>query len=434
MKLFERELILPVPSSELSWLAYLGASIEKITSPEDQPIRFVITGKKKGSFQCEVGILSADTDESRPIVPNLFQFRRRDIETTENFNVVLLVPTGIGAKIGGDAGDAAPIARMVGAMCDTLITHPNVVNASDINELPSNGLYVEGSILTRMLMGTVGLQKTRTNRVLLVIDEHDDRFFSDSAINSASAARASLGLECTVVKMDPRICMETSYSTSGRAIGEVHKFERLVGVLDNYKDTFDAVAVSSLIHVPKKLQLNYFAEDMVNPWGGVEALLSHAISLIYEIPSAHSPMMVSREMLNSELGIVVPPKAAEAVSLTFLHCILKGLHTSPRIITTLGAVTHPNVFSVEDVSCLIIPDGCVGLPILAAVEQGIPVIAVKENSNNMKNNLLDLPFKPGKLLFAENYLEAIGIMGALKAGVSPQTARRPLHNTAVASN
>jgi hypothetical protein len=37
----------------------------------------------------------------------------------------------------------------------------------------------------------------------------------------------------------------------------------------------------------------------------------------------------------------------------------------------------------------------VGLPALAAIEQGIPVIAVKENKNRMKNNLEELPFAPG---------------------------------------
>ena len=45
---------------------------------------------------------------------------------------------------------------------------------------------------------------------------------------------------------------------------------------------------------------------------------------------------------------------------------------------------------------LVIPDGCVGLPRLAALEQGIPVIAVRENSNRMRNELGKLPFGPGK--------------------------------------
>ena len=78
----------------------------------------------------------------------------------------MLVPTGIGAAIGGHAGDATPVARLLASICDRLVTHPNVVNASDINELPENGLYVEGSVISRLLMGTAGLQPVRSNRVL----------------------------------------------------------------------------------------------------------------------------------------------------------------------------------------------------------------------------------------------------------------------------
>jgi hypothetical protein len=73
----------------------------------------------------------------------------------------------------------------------------------------------------------------------------------------------------------------------------------------------------------------------------------------------------------------------------------------------------------------------VGLPTLAALEQGIPVIAVRENHNRMKNDLEKLPFKPGKLFIVENYLEAVGIMTSLKAGVNPSTIRRPLAYTKV---
>jgi hypothetical protein len=81
----------------------------------------------------------------------------------------------------------------------------------------------------------------------------------------------------------------------------------------------------------------------------------------------------------------------------------------------------------------VIPDGCVGLPTLAALEQGIPIIAVKENKSRMKNDLKALPFRPGKLFFAENYLEAVGIMASLKAGVSLTSVRRPLSPTKVST-
>lgn len=134
---------------------------------------------------------------------------------------------------------------------------------------------------------------------------------------------------------------------------------------------------------------------------------------------------------NALFGIVDPRMSPEAVSSCFLHCVLKGLYKSPRIITDKILFTHPGVLTAADVSCLVMPDGCVGLPTLAALEQGIPVIAVRENRNRMKNNLQQLPFVAGKLFIVENYLEAAGVMTALKAGVAVSTVRRPLAATKV---
>jgi hypothetical protein len=68
----------------------------------------------------------------------------------------------------------------------------------------------------------------------------------------------------------------------------------------------------------------------------------------------------------------------------------------------------------------------VGLPTLAAVEQGIPVIAVRGNTNLMRNDLRSLPFKHGQLHYAANYYEAAGIMAGIKAGVAPATLARPM--------
>ncbi len=92
---------------------------------------------------------------------------------------------------------------------------------------------------------------------------------------------------------------------------------------------------------------------------------------------------------------------------------------------------HPGLLTASDVSCLVIPYGCVGLPTLAALEQGIPVIAVQENRNRMKNRLEELPFSSGQLIIVDNYLEAAGVMSAMKAGVTPESVRRPLSRTAV---
>lgn len=432
MFLYEKETFIPSVKNHERLLEYVSESVLEQLPVGEIPIRFVITRTDDKGYYCELGILSNIDSSQTPSSRSIFDFNKRNFENVDQFNAVLLVPTGIGAEIGGHSGDAGPVARLLAAACDNLITHPNVVNASDINELPENGLYVEGSVITRLLMGTIALQKVRSNRVMLVIDKHEDKFFHEAAVNAVSAARATLGCDCpVVVKMDDKILMRSLYSRSGRAVGRIDYFEHLCEILREYRSEYDAVALSSVIKVPLNFHRDYYLEDMVNPWGGVEAMLTHTISLLFNIPSAHSPMLESKEILDLDLGLVDPRKAAEIVSVTFLHSVLKGLHRSPKIVSNPSILGHPGVLSVADISCIVIPDGCVGLPTLAALEQGIPVIVVKENKNRMQNKLEELPFAPGKLFVVDNYLEAVGVMNAIKAGVAPASVRRPLSHTVV---
>jgi len=398
------------------------------------PLRFVVTKMDNERYHCETGVL----DPSSPLADrhdeSIFRLRKRKGENTTNFNAVFVVPTGIGSEIGGHAGDAGPVAKMLAAVCDTLVIHPNVVNASDINEMTDNMLYVEGSVLSRLLMGTVGLQKVRSNKVLMVIDNHKLDIFVNAAINSVNAARATYGLNCTeVIKLEPSIKMSAVYSESGRAVGKIDGIEALFQLLDEYKGQYDAVALSSVIKVPKHYHMDYFLSEgeMLNPWGGVEAMLTHTISHYYNIPSAHSPMFELEEIANMDPGIVDARMAAEAVSLTFLQCILKGLQKSPRIITDPNAMLESNTLSAEDISCLVIPDGAVGLPTLAALEQGITVIAVRDKKNILENDLTILPWKHGQLHIVNNYLEAAGVLAAIKAGISLESVQRPLHSVIV---
>lgn len=432
MLLYEQEVAIPNKHNHEGLLSYLSQEVLKQIPLGKIPVRFVVTRTDNKGYHCELGVMSDVHYNFAPSQSAIFEFVRRNYENSNQFNSVLLIPTGIDAEIGGHSGDGGPVARLLASACDTLITHPNVVNAADINELPENGLYVEGSIIARLLMGTVGLQKVRTNRIMLVMAKHDDEYFCEATINSVSAARAAMGLDCPlVVKMDEKICMDALLSSSGRAVGRVEHLEHLCELLTEHRSQYDAIAISSLINLKNTTHIDYFSKETINPWGGVEAMLTHAISMLFDIPSAHSPMMESKDIMNLDLGIVEPRKAAEAISLTFLHCILKGLHKSPRIVTSASDFGRAGVLSAADISCLVIPDGCVGLPTLASLEQGIPVIAVKENRNRMQNRLEDLPFAPGKLFIVENYLEAVGVMHALKAGVAPESVRRPLEQTNV---
>jgi hypothetical protein len=432
LRIYEEELTFPVVDGHRGLLSHLRQMVCEHLDKGLLPIRFVVTETTTRHYHCELGVMSGLLDAQLEHSCSIFDYAPRITENTGAFNAALLIPTGIGSTIGGHAGDGNPVARLLGSVCDTLITHPNVVNASDINDLPENGLYVEGSVITRLLMGIAGLQPVRSNRVLVVVDEHRDPTFTDLAINSVSAARASYGLNCpAAVRLDPPVYVKSVYAPSGRAVGIVEKLEGLIEVLDEYRGSYDALALSTQIDVPKNYHVDYYNArgEMVNPWGGPEAIFTHAISSLYDIPTAHAPMCESREIADLELGTIDPRMAAEDISNGYFMCVLKGLQRSPRLVKDVRRGNKPGVLTASDVSCLVIPDGCIGLPTLAALEQGIPVIAVRENHNIMRNDLGALPWASGQLHIVENYWEAAGVMSALKQGVDPASVRRPLPDT-----
>ena len=442
MNVYEKELNLRKYNSD-SLIEYFDKAVHSFLSEKHSPVRFAVTESGGSDFRCEIGVVNHEASDSLKI-PSIFEFEKRAVENSKEFNPVLLVPTGIGAAIGGHAGDATPVARLLGSVCDKLITHPNVVNASDLNEMPENTLYVEGSVITRLLMGTIGLSEVRSNRILAIIEDHPrDELFTNAAINAVNAARASFGIQCpSILRLKSGLSLCAEYSASGSAVGQVKNLDELSDLLIKNRDDYDAIAIASIIRVPRDYHVKYFSShgEMVNPWGGVEAIFTHTLSSLLNVPTAHSPMLEDQMIANFDPGIVDSRMAAEAVSLTFLQCILKGLHRAPKIISDTASMNHHSVFTSADVSCLVIPDGVLGLPTLAALEQGIKVIAVRGNSNLMKNDLNELPWKPGQFIQVENYLEALGVMTALKEGLSVESIMRPItsidstHETSTQTN
>ncbi len=428
MQLREQRVTIPLAPGHAGLIADLAKALSFRLGDGEVPLRVAVTAIEDGQFQCEIGCLVDAGDVERVGERTIFALERRPAESAGGFNAVYLVPTGIGAEVGGHAGDATPAARLFATCCDHLITHPNVVNASDINELPANASYVEGSVICRLLMGTVGLRPVRANRVLVVIDARSDEMIENLALNTVEATRATHGLDCAgIYRLDPPLELEAAYSASGRAAGSGRGISRLFELLRETRDIYDAVAISSLIVVPEGYHDRYFGSkgDMINPWGGVEAMLTHAVSHVFDVPSAHAPMMESRDILFADPGRVDPRMAAEAISSSFLLCVLKGLKQSPRIVVDPVEMRAADVMTAENVSCLILPDGCIGLPTLAALEQAIPVIAIREGRGIMQNDLTALPWRPQQLFVVENYWEAAGVLSALRAAIAPNSVRRP---------
>jgi hypothetical protein len=434
LQLLEKSVTIPAAPGNRGLIEHIEKALSFRFTEGEIPVRLVITSLDDGKYCCEIGCLVASDVAIAQDRRSIFAFRRRDGATAGQFNAVYMVPTGIGAEIGGHAGDATPAAQLLASCCDRLITHPNVVNASDINELPANAWYVEGSVLCRLLMGTVGLEAVRANRVMVVFDSQADPMIENLVLNTVEAARATYGLDCAgIYKLEPALELTASSAASGRAVGSGRGIERLFELLEETADDYDAVAVSSLIGVPDGFHEKYFASAgaMINPWGGIEAMLTHAVSHCFNVPSAHAPMMESREILNEDPGRVDPRMAAEAISSSFLQCVLKGLQRSPRIVVDPERMAASGTLTVRDISCLVIPEGCIGLPTLAALEQGIPTIAVREGSGLMAGELSTLPWRENQLFIAENYWEAAGILSALRAGIAPGSVRRPFNRLEV---
>jgi len=320
-------------------------------------------------------------------------------------NVVMIIPTGIGCEIGGHCGDAAPVSRLLGECCDTLVLHPNVVNASDLNEMPPNSLYVEGSQLDLFLQGKVFLQRVKSNKVLVAVNKVDYQ-----SINAVSAARTSLGIDAEIVELEKPLIMIAEMK-DGLATGTVENWEELVEQVKKYE--FDALGIATKITIDNDTLMNYFKNGGVNPVGGVEAVASKLIADALGRPVAHGPVDYAIE---GHKVIVDPRQAVEIITENCIHCVLKGLHRAPRISRERG-------MSVAEIDCMVSPYGCCGTPHQACLDARIPVIVVREN-----RSYLNLPERP-EFIYVENYIEAAGMIMAMRAGVEPGTVRRPIAPT-----
>ena len=108
------------------------------------------------------------------------------------YTVVLIVPTGIGAAIGGYAGDALPVARAIAQVADCLITHPNVLNGAQLYWNQPNILYVEGYGLDKFAAGEWGLQPVTQNPIGLILDQGIEPELRLRHLQAAEATRATL--------------------------------------------------------------------------------------------------------------------------------------------------------------------------------------------------------------------------------------------------
>jgi len=377
--------------------------------------------------------------------------------TPRPLTVVLIVPTGVGASIGGFAGDALPVARAIAQISDTLITHPNVLNGAQLYWPIPNALYVEGYALDKFAQGCWGLQPVHQNRIGLILDSGIEPDLQLRHLQAVDASRATLGLNITdYVLTDVPLNVELRMSESGASWGTIANPDSLLRAAEKLITQAKVEAIAVVARFPddegSQALANYRHGTGVDPLAGAEAVISHLIVRTFKIPCAHAPALLPLP-LDPHLS---PRSAAEEIGYTFLSCVLAGLSKAPQFVTpTVGQASCPTqILSGQDarptqilggqdarptqilggqdahptresqglwadrVDAVVIPaTACGGSAILSlSGRSSVQIIAVGDNKTQMQAT----PEKLGiKALQVNSYLEAIGVLVALRTGISP---------------
>lgn len=251
------------------WLEWVAASFGSVLDDDSLPLRFAVVGVTDREVVIEGTVLKVASDSKyaeRLRAVELFEPRKKSFPA-EQFGVVQIIPTGVRCEFGGYAGDACPVTNLLAAAADFLVSHPNAVNASEVNEMADNVLYVEGRSLDDFLLGHLGLLKVRANRIGTFIDNAGIEYLDD-VVNTLNAARAAAGINCelyTILREEPGI--EIEWSESGCAAGKVLNPAAILEAVEHLiAQGVNAVGGVSVIHgVSKDTFSRHLRGEMPNP-------------------------------------------------------------------------------------------------------------------------------------------------------------------------
>ena len=333
------------------------------------------------------------------------------------YTVILIIPTGIGAAIGGYAGDALPVARIISQVCDRLITHPNVMNGAILYWNIPNAFYVEGYGLDKFAAGEWGLRPVRSNRVGLLLDQGIEPELMLRHLQVADAARATLGLNVTNhVITDAPLNVQLRSSPSGTSWGTIGNPDSLLRAAEKLIVQEKAQAIAVVTRFPDDMDetalQNYRQGQGVDPLAGAEAVISHLLVHTFKIPCAHAPALSPAPTATN----LSPRAAAEELGYTFLPCVLVGLSNAPQfIINTESYQPLSTDLWADQVDALIIPDtSCGSSALLSLSKSQCQIITVTENKTLLQ---VSAPMLKIPSLQVNSYLEAVGVLVAHKAGI-----------------
>ena len=153
------------------------------------------------------------------------------------------------------------------------------------------------------------------------------------------------------------------------------------------------------------------------------------------MPCAHAPALCSLPLQEN----LDPRTVAEELGHTFLPCVLVGLSRAPDLIplNTIKRTTNistADFITIDQLGAVVAPDGALGgEAVLGCIERDVPLVVVT-NPGVLKVNLESLGLNSDsmqttqmRIYTARNYIEAAGILLALRESLTVHSLQRPIH-------
>ena len=238
-------------------------------------------------------------------------------------------------------------------------------------------------------------------------------------LQAADATRATMGLDIAdYVVTDAPLNVELQTADSGASWGTIGNPGSLLRGVEKLITQAGAEAIAVVARFPDDEDSSALADYRhgcgVDHLAGAEAIISHLVVREFQIPAAHAPALAPIEV-DPEVS---PRAAAEELGYTFLPCVLVGLARAPQFVT--NSVTkneyQPNLIWRNAIDALVIPEtACGGSSVLSLASSGTQIITVGNNTTQMqvKAEMLGI-----KSIAVNSYLEALGVLVTLRAGIS----------------
>ena len=287
--------------------------------------------------------------------------------------IAISIPTGVGADIGGYAGDFGYIAREFSKYFHVIV-NPNAVNGGILSAINYDMSYLEGYLFDEFFKGNINIipkKPYETNKIGVIFDCEIPKNILNIHLNTISALKMVQGIETVAIEYTQKPVGVEIKVENGISYGNLKNPSVL---LESAKKLIDkgaeAIAVVCYFNEDSE-DINYSNAQGIDPIGGIEAIISHLIAKEFLMPTAHAPVFYDVDISEK---IEHPKVSSELISSTYLPCIMQGLSIAPKIIKKDGIKN-------TDVNFLIVPEDSLGSSaVLSCVENNVKVVTVKNKT------------------------------------------------------